>query len=118
MQEPISETILVSQNLVNWFLNPVSKVIALHAMLNPINSIHFEYILKKLYFKSSEFCSSLLVIESWILTRSELAGFEVCMRLSFEKNNNCFKLRNFKFTEKLFNLESDFVAILRILFWF
>ena len=48
MQQPISETktILVSQNLVNWFLNPVSKVIALHAMLKSINSIHVRYVLK------------------------------------------------------------------------
>ena len=31
---------------------------------------------EKLNFKSSEFCSSLLMIKSWMLTRSELAGFE------------------------------------------
>ena len=81
MQQPISEANLevifrdfVSQNLVNWFLNPVSKMIFLHLS----NQLVIFFVNIDVYFKSSEFWSSLLIIKAWVLTRSELAGFEVC----------------------------------------
>ena len=79
MQQPISEANLevifrdfVSQNLVNWFLNPVSKMIVLHLS----NQLVIFFVNIDVYFKSSEFWSSLLIIKAWVLTRSELAGFE------------------------------------------
>ena len=39
---------------------------------------------EEIYFKSSEFCSSLLIIQAGMLTRSELAGFKVL----YTRHNN------------------------------
>ena len=111
MQQPIFETNFEATELVIWFSWCVSQKLVPEPREEgncPTNfEIHLLYFLntEEVYFKSSEFCSSLLIIQAGMLTRSELAGFEV---LNTHHNNPLFiinrssilTIQNWNFTIK------------------